>query len=547
MSITIFFFPNKAYSFSLEKKKAIFSSLFHIAYLYWIFLYMIVEQQQTGFTRWLAPVTWLRRLQDISNTATITIKPAMTSLLNNNVNVNNNSKNTKKRDSSAPLNKTIRSFPIEVVLEIFKHLDTVTLYQLTLVSRDYRNTLIQQSNIWNPLVFEPQNITFNNINSILLFLTKFQLHLNIRFALFDRTSINIAILEKVLRQLPYITSLSIAHCNNIDCYQILNLLKSSAKNNTHAHNNNNEDDDNYENHESIISIRSSHTEPTPFLQHLSQIYMQGLFPSERGHKSYALEMLTYGMIKKLLLKLPCRDLSESHYALYQFWLLLRSRMLLIAGETDFRPPWLPDELVQFIQVTEGEQQQETLNPIADITPCHLCHKNVAAIGSAACKICGVSTPKSCAQCTCLQCGHILCLTCYRRFCGGGGNNNNTGIGHGGHNVGHNNNNTTQQALLPLSATAAAALVAVATTTNGQRPPCGLPWQIVRCRQCHLSRRVCGSITCQKPFMTSERRMVDKWFCAPCKEKKRNERWKSKARLLRRNVNRSGDDYIRWND
>ena len=528
---------------------------------------MIVQQQQTGFTRWLTPVTWLRRLQNISNTTKINIKPAVTNLLSNNININN-CKTTKKRDFSASFNKTICLLPIEIVLEIFKHLDTVTLYQLTLVSRGYRNMLIEKSNIWNPLVFEPQNIIFNNddgnnisnnaLNSILLFLTKFQLHLNIRSARFDGTSIDITKLEKVLRHLPYITSLSIAHCDNIDCYQVLHLLKSSAKNKTSTHridsnNNNNsyyrdDEDDNSDDtdDESIISIASSHTGLTPFLHHLSEIYMQGLFPSERGHKSYALEMLTYGMIKKLLLRLSCRDLSESQYALYQFWLLLRSRMLLIAGETYFRPPWLPDELVQFIRVTEGEQ--ETRSPIADIRPCHLCHKNVAATGSAACKICGVSTPKSCAQCMCFQCGHILCLTCYRRFCGGGNNNNNsnnTGMGHGGYNVGHNSNNTSQQALLPLSATAAAALVAVATTTNGQRPRCGLPWQIVRCRQCHLSRRVCGSAACQKPFMTSERRMVDKWYCAPCKEKRRNDRWKNKTRLLRRNVNRPDDDNIRW--
>ncbi|KAI9251839.1 hypothetical protein BDA99DRAFT_521314 [Phascolomyces articulosus] len=509
------------------------------------------QQETTVFTRWLTPpVSWLKKLQNITNTTTTTVAGLLGS------SNNSNSNNTTKRQylsSTTCTKKSLRSLPVEITLEIFNHLDTLTLYQLTLVSRKYRNILIQQPKIWDPFILDPQQHRCMNakedyiLNSLLLFLTKSQLHLTIRSACFDGTLIDITKLEKILRHLPYVTQLSIAHCNNINCYQILHLLKSSSKNrptgnNSNNNDNNNDNEDDHDENESMISISGSHTGLAPFLYHLEQIYMQGLFPSERGHKSYALEMLTYGMIKKCLLGRSCRDLSESHYALYQFWLLLRSRMLLIAGENDFRPPWLPDELVQFIQLTEEneeqdqQQDQQQQRPIVDITPCHLCHKNVAATGSAVCKICGVSTPKSCAQCMCLQCGHILCLTCYRQFCGGGGNNN-TMAGHGNNHNGRENINHPSQALLPLSATAAAALIAVATTTSGQRLHCGMPWQIVRCRQCHLSRRVCGSIACQKPFMTSERRMVDKWFCASCKEKRRNDRWKAKARLLRRNVNR----------
>ncbi|KAI8140081.1 hypothetical protein BJV82DRAFT_623842 [Fennellomyces sp. T-0311] len=460
--------------------------------------------QETVF-RWLTPLTWLRKLHDISAKPTNSVARLLS-----------NSSSTSA-DSCKSCIHALPALSTEVALEIYAHLDAVTLYQLTLVSREYRHTLIQHGSIWNPLVFDP-HIPFDGklLDSIVYFLVSFQLHLRISSARFDGTAIEASELEMVLRRLPYVSELSVAQCTRIDCYQVLNMLKSAR-----ARTDN----------DSVISA-SSQTGQAPFLHHLSIVHMRGLFPSERGVKSYAQELYVYGSIKKLLLRQRHNDLSESHYALYQFWVILRSRMMLIAGDNDFRPPWLPDELVHFIETTE---QQDEYRPIADIEPCHLCHKNVTSIGSAVCKICGVSTPKSCAQCQCLQCANILCLKCYRQFCGG-----NTSVNHAGQE------NERNAALLPLSATAAAALVAMATTTSGPRPYCGMPWQMVRCRRCHISRRVCGSSACQKPFLTSERRLSEKWYCSSCKEKRRNDRWKARTRLLRRTT-RPNDDFIQWND
>ncbi|KAI9489178.1 hypothetical protein BDB00DRAFT_791316 [Zychaea mexicana] len=308
-----------------------------------------MAQETSPLLRWMAPpIAWLRKLQDISvsNKPSITI---VTAVLLGNVNA---ASNTNGKSKKRFVQRSLQSLPTEVALEAFARLDSATLYQLTLVSRGYRHLLAhhEASRCWNALVFEPHiPLDDARINSMMRFLTKFQLHMYTRSAHFDGTTIDVTRLEKILRHLPYITQLSITHCPNLDCYQVLQLLKSSAKNTSFVDNN------------SIISTSSSHTGLAPFLQHLEQLYMQGLFPSERGQKSYAHEMYAY------------------------------------AGDGDFRPPWLPDELVQFIQVIEEQQNlpseengsnnnnnsNRQRRPIADVEPCHLCHKNVASTGSAA--------------------------------------------------------------------------------------------------------------------------------------------------------------------
>lgn len=385
----------------------------------------------------------------------------------------------RKRSSAAGAQTTraMDVLPTEIILQVALHLDILTLYHLSLVSRKYRNILARASRLWYFIHIDPC-LPFDSrlLHSALCFLVTFQRNTRIRSARFDHAPIEDSTLESILFYLPNLTHLSLIECPRIDCWKILRILKIATPSNR-------------------------------FLQHLTRLEIRGNFPSERGYRTFAMEMYCYGEIKRILSglrndgKSVMHELSETQYSLYQFWLVLRSRL----EQADFRPVWLPDAVSQFIRLTE-ETTSSTVQ--VDLQPCPLCYRNVATADQyRSCKVCGIPAPSICSQCMCLQCGDMLCFKCNKQL-----HNNGGGRPEG----------PTREAM--------AVVAAVATATSPQRDI--IPWRVIQCRRCHISRRVCGSPGCQAPFLAADKRF-GRWYCSPCKEHRKGDRWKLKSRLLYR--------------
>ncbi|CAO3598269.1 unnamed protein product [Absidia cylindrospora] len=418
-----------------------------------------------------------------------------------------------------------------------------------------------------------------------------------------------ALLDTLIRAYPNLTRLSLVHCPQIGCWQILYMLRASIKGNyqlamlakqhqttqetqqqqpvddttdeskillaalkttkqpqqqkmtlfnktgfsdvgvsssslstrdhilglTNHHHHQTQTTDNGNNSNSVQSL-------LPCLKHLTRLDMEGAFPSERSYKSHTHEMYCFGEIKKALLQLgqhqgddenmapTYQQLSEAHYALYQFWLLLRSHMLRWDGsgqETndnqqqqqqqqqqhdpppprgrqwqDFRPPWLPDTLVQFIQITEQDQPSSPVK--IDLAPCPLCHRNVApppCEQQPLCYACQVPTPMVCAQCRCHSCHAVLCPRCHHthqaRF----------------RQSTHNDESS------PHQQASAEGTRGISTDTTQQQNTTKIAsllssWRTLHCQQCHLPRRICGQPLCSTQLENSKHH---RWTCTSCQQ------------------------------
>ncbi|KAI8336657.1 hypothetical protein BC941DRAFT_427679 [Chlamydoabsidia padenii] len=278
----------------------------------------------------------------------------------------------------------------------------------------------------------------------------------------------------------------------------------------------------------------------PCLKYLTRLDIEGAFPSERSHKSYGHEMYCFGEIKRALLQLGDNDndgshiettdyqqLSEGHYALYQFWLLLRSHMLRwdeqqqVDHQNEFRPPWLPETLVQFIRITEQTDFSSSIK--IDLAPCPLCHRNVATTdhNTTSCFTCHAPTMKVCAQCRCHSCQAVLCTRCHHiqrtQF----------------RQTPFQQQQQQQQDLVTIrpsvtagvtTAIASTTAVTVATMVTEQSHHQDLTllssWRIIRCQHCHLPRRTCGQPSCV--FENKQQR----WTCNTCQQ----QRWGKHSRI-----------------
>ncbi|KAI8084814.1 uncharacterized protein BX664DRAFT_337855 [Halteromyces radiatus] len=336
----------------------------------------------------------------------------------------------------------------------------------------------------------------------------------------------------------------------------------------------------------------------PCLQHLTQLDIEGAFPSERSYKSYGHEMYCFGEIKKVLLQFGKKEnnesidaataqqqqLSEGHYALYQFWLLLRSHMLRGDGlllqqdqpqdndhrervasldphqqhsrqqidlRRDFRPAWLPDSLVQFIQITEQDDPSSSVK--IDLIACPLCSRNVASSSSGLasrsttttktcidrvpCHVCQNLTPMVCAQCRCHACHAVLCRRCHQlhqsrlrqsqqrqrqqqqlqRQQG----QRSEGRIHQRHQ--DSMRTTTSRSVNSVSRTVVTATrieeSSSASTNHEAHKDALSSWHVLRCHQCHLLKQTCGRPSCVNMENKYHHHHHQKWICATCQQQK----------------------------
>ncbi|ORZ00145.1 hypothetical protein BCR43DRAFT_484744 [Syncephalastrum racemosum] len=364
-------------------------------------------------------------------------------------NPNHTKKNITINRDKAPC--ILDRLPAEVAILMFDYLDSLTLCQLTQVCSASRQLLIQYLCLWRNITVHPSSFSNRHLRRLVGFLVAHDLNINVQQVSLDRTPVDPSTLQLLIRFCPNLTSLSLKHCPRLDCWQIL------------------------------LSLKTAHKQRR--LQHLTSLRIQGAFPSERSHTSYAHEMYCYGEIKKILLH-PSSQLSESHYALYQFWLMLRSRMLqqqqALEQPVIFRPGWLPEALADFILLTE--QDNDTASVQLDVGHCLLCHKHVSPKSTQACLRCTAPTSRTCAQCACQFCQSVLCAPCFRAD----------------------------------------------------------PLPVLRCSDCHLTRRQC--LACRPHLSTID---AD-WRCVQCvQQTKRRPRWKRWTLRKPIGAPSSGLDHLMW--
>ncbi|KAI9306275.1 hypothetical protein BJ944DRAFT_263827 [Cunninghamella echinulata] len=585
---------------------------------------------------------------------------------------NNNINNKKKRNATVISYFTL--LPIEILHHIFTHLDNLSLYQLTLTSSAIRYQLQSYSStLWRNFLVDPSLLLYDAtiFYQCLYFLIHSQLHLHITCLTINQCPyLDHALLNIIIHAFPYLNSLSIKHATQIDCWQLLHLLRathqknqqhinimtttttipssdyllktlkkmnhprlklsllnkssipdtiipnlsSSLSNFNHIHQHtptiNHPHSPHYQQKERNNFFHekeemSQHQILYPCLQYLTKLDIQGAFPSERSYKSYGHEMYCFGELKKILLQFGHleeknkhkiisttsssiylqQQLSEGHYALYQFWLLLRSRMLrwdsndnnnnshdrnenyqehdLDQEELEFRPPWLPETLIHFIQITEQDHPKSMVQ--LDLIPCRLCHRNVTTTTTSLikCQSCQSPTSMVCHQCKCLSCDSVLCKKCYRRHQSisrqpqlqqqqnmmmnsfpssstshppttttravnssiNNNNNNNSnsssssGSSESGSNWNDNNHNMNNNSDNNRNNN---------NTKNKQQLELLSSWKTLRCHQCHLPRRTCGQPSCIHLLD----KKTDHWFCASCQQK-RSKSYKSPSRFFKR--------------
>ncbi|CDH48968.1 predicted protein [Lichtheimia corymbifera JMRC:FSU:9682] len=395
-------------------------------------------------------------------------------------------RNNKKRQKQRHPFDTL---PEELTLEIFVHLDSLSLYRVTQTSLRYRHTISRCINLWTCLWFDPTlPLERRDLYRMLCFLVEHHgLHEQVRGARFDRCTIDSTTLERVLRYLPRLSTLSVVGCPQLDCFQFLSILRHTTAPLGPM---------NY-------SLPPSRMLPSgPLLQHLTRLEIRGLFPSERGIMSYAHEIYCYTSIRRLLAKnnnaarqrarrisrrrhLQARvlegfeeeeddvimddedededDEDDDLLMYHQFWLLLQQPLFRASPELLV----LPSTAATFSALssithsaittttTTTTTTSSTVNSIKngrnvgnngnqrrsiemDVQPCSHCHRNVTQPTPASCTVCGDPTLTPCAQCMCYHCRRILCRSCFRLRRG---------------------------------------------------------WRVLRCHKCQLARRVCSDTEC----------------------------------------------------
>ncbi|CAO3648708.1 unnamed protein product [Cunninghamella echinulata] len=581
-----------------------------------------------------------------------------TTITNNNMTYSNYNSNNKKIKHTTVISY-FTLLPTEILHHIFTHLDNLSLYQLTLTSSSIRYQLQSYSStLWRNFLVDPSFLLYDAtvFYQCLYFLIHSQLNLRITCLTINQCPyLDHALLNIIIHAFPYLNSLSIKHATQIDCWQLLHLLRvthqknqqyintitttiipssdyllktlkkmnhpqlklsllnksnipdtiiptlSSTLSNFNHHNNNSTI--NHPHHQQQKERNNPFYEKEdmnqhqilyPCLQYLTKLDIQGAFPSERSYKSYGHEMYCFGELKKILLQFGHleeknkhkiistssssvylqQQLREGHYALYQFWLLLRSRTLrwdnndnnnshghnenhqehdLDQEEQDFRPPWLPETVIHFIQITEQDHPKSMVQ--LDLMPCRLCHRNVTTTTTSLikCQSCQSPTSMVCHQCKCLSCDAVLCKRCYRRHQSISrqpqqqqqnvmmnsssssstsrppttttltmnplNNNNNNSSSESG-NIRNNNNYSVNNNLNNNRGSN--------NTKNKQQLALLSSWKTLRCHQCHLPRRTCGQPSCIHLFD----KKTDHWFCTSCQQK-RSKSYKSPSRFFKR--------------
>ncbi|ORZ00144.1 hypothetical protein BCR43DRAFT_130481 [Syncephalastrum racemosum] len=267
--------------------------------------------------------------------------------------------------------------PVEVARLVFDRLDSLTLCQLTQVCSASRQLLIQYLCLWRNITVHPSSFSNRHLRRLVGFLVAHDLNINVQQVSLDRTPVDPSTLQLLIRFCPNLTSLSLKHCPRLDCWQIL------------------------------LSLKTAHKQRR--LQHLTSLRIQGAFPSERSHTSYAHEMYCYGEIKKILLH-PSSQLSESHYALYQFWRTLRPRM----QPQENSPPGPFRDRMPETPANSTHTEEDKISCVRlDVSLCRLCHKHVGSKSTQACLRCTAPTSRTCAQCACQSCQSVLCAPCFR--------------------------------------------------------------------------------------------------------------------------------------
>lgn len=371
--------------------------------------------------------------------------------------------------------------PEELTLEIFVHLDSLSLYRVTQTSMRYRHMISRCIHLWTWLWFDPNlPLDCHDLYRMLCFLVEHDgLHEHILSARFDRCTIDSTTLERVLRYLPRLSTLSVVGCPNLDCFQFLSILRHTT---------------------APMGPMNYSLPPSrllssgPLLQHLTRLEIRGLFPSERGVMSYAHEIYCYTSIRRLLAKnnnaarqrahrisrrrhFRARVLEEEDEVIldddeeedeeedeeddlllyHQFWLLLQQPLfraspeLLVLPSTAATFSALSSITHSAITTTTtstvnsnkngrhvGSNSNRRKSIEMDVQPCSHCHRNVTQPTPASCTACGDPTLTPCAQCMCYHCRRILCRSCFRLRRG---------------------------------------------------------WRVLRCQKCQLARRVCENTEC----------------------------------------------------
>ncbi|CAO3637488.1 unnamed protein product [Cunninghamella blakesleeana] len=562
--------------------------------------------------------------------------------------------------------------PTEILHDIFTHLDGLSLYQLTRVSSYLRYQLqTYSSHLWSDLFIDPNLILFQQdaryFYQCLCFLISFQLHLKVFFLSINHCFyLDQVLLDILIHSFPNLISLSMKQASQIDCWQLLHLLRSihqknqqlleqqqnfsssssssssfnknrsnyivsstlllkslkkmnhpqlkvslfnksfipdtiipsitSTPSSNYDNTNINQQENNHsssppssslkfkfyqnQNHQDRQDHQDLQYQLYPCLQYLRKLDIQGAFPSERSYQPYGHEMYCFGEIKKILLQfghqgknntnkndlsssIHQQQLTEGHYALYQFWLLLRSRVLRrdtnnnnnnnnnnnqqynnnhnnnnAEVEEDFRPPWLPETLIQFIQITEHDHPASKVK--IDLAPCRLCHRNVTLSSSSSsssstikCQSCqSPTTTTTCHQCKCVSCDAVLCIRCYRRHhllsreAQMRQQQNNLNISSpsptpslDNNNNENNNENENHRPFILTNSSDTNHHHNNNRNGNDQQIQRLTSWKVLRCFQCNFSRRTCGQSSCNSSSTSQDGNKESKnWYCHTCQQK-----------------------------
>ncbi|KAI7874222.1 hypothetical protein K492DRAFT_240935 [Lichtheimia hyalospora FSU 10163] len=195
-------------------------------------------------------------------------------------------RNNKKRQKQR---HPFDALPEELTLEILVHLDSLSLYRVSQIASRYRHMISRCIYLWTWLWLDPTlPLERRDLYRMLCFLVEHDgLHEQIRGARFDRCTIDSTTLERVLRYLPRLSTLSVVACPQLDCFQLLSILRHTT---------------------APVGPMNYSLPPSrllssgPLLQHLTRLEIRGLFPSERGIMSYAHEIYCYTSIRRLLAK-----------------------------------------------------------------------------------------------------------------------------------------------------------------------------------------------------------------------------------------------------
>ncbi|KAI8073998.1 hypothetical protein BC940DRAFT_289740 [Gongronella butleri] len=416
------------------------------------------------------------------------------------------------RNTPAPA--SLESLPTELLVVIFRGLDSLDLHELCRVSSRWRFLLMHQPLLWQELRVDPgvaqeggagttktattigvtrpqqqQRPQQRRALQLLHFLVSHrQLHRQVVTVQLSRCPfLDAPLLKMLVHALPNIRQLYVAQCPLLNnWWYILYMLKDAVR----------------ELEKEQISFKSinEHDFDTPgrfllaleqygkaptsspcasltSLRHLRELHIRGAFPSEHAFKSHGHEMFGLGEVNKALLQLAALQRTSHDDAVhlwhadgaisttvappinhdvqdhYQFWLLLRAAGTHAASVNPYSAQtdlWMPSPLVDAMKAME----------------CRVNDKENEAItlDLVFCPLCSRNVAKSptlypmvsCQQCrtpTSHVCALCQCHACAAILC--------------------TDCNTTQKYQT--------------STTN--------PWMVVQCPKCKLHRRVCHNAAC----------------------------------------------------